>query len=343
MDRLPQLRAICTTATQRRLYVEEGDFTPPVYDGRADNSIPESAVGCPLPSTQNGSAVVLLDEVSEVDQETAQELATFFVECATVRSTLEEIELLAATLTGLHNENTQTVDPDRVAQLRQRMDSISNDIQRKAFALKEMLDSRAKKTAELRSAPDTARALTATLRIYDNQHRYAVVCLAEVMGAYRNQMYAAELAYRAQTERQIKIKYTNVDGSVIDDATAQLLTQQVIERNINSSIFQQSKDVLASIIETRNDIYRIEMSMRSLNQMFSDLAFLVNEQGELLDVILANVRVSESYLERGHRELKRARQYQRRSRKKMIILIVVVVVIILLFVLMGVLGKVIPK
>lgn len=48
---------------------------------------------------------------------------------------------------------------------------------------------------------------------------------------------------------------------------------------MTSYIFQQSKDVLATIIENRNDIYRIEMSMRNLNQIFNDLAFLVYEQG----------------------------------------------------------------
>ncbi|CAJ1044405.1 putative Syntaxin/SNARE domain containing protein, partial [Leishmania shawi] len=92
----------------------------------------------------------------------------------------------------------------------------------------------------------------------------------------------------------------------------------------------QSKEVLASIIETRNDIYRIEQSMRELNQLFNDLALLVNEQGEIMDVILANVQRSIRYVEKGSAELKKGRKYQKKSRKKLICFVVCIGIIVAL-------------
>ncbi|GET90071.1 qa-SNARE protein [Leishmania tarentolae] len=191
-----------------------------------------------------------------------------------------------------HTENMQTVDEVRSRALRGEIDELSRETGNAAKAAKDKLDEMAKNTAKLKSSPDSAQANSAIIRIEENQCMHLVLKLTMAMAAYQRQQCATEAYYKAQTQRQIKIKYTNPDGSAIDDSTAAQLAQQVMENNTSSYIFQQSKEVLASIIETRNDIYRIEQSMRDLNQLFNDLAFLVNEQGELMDVILANVQQS---------------------------------------------------
>ncbi|KAG5474390.1 hypothetical protein LSCM1_03171 [Leishmania martiniquensis] len=162
-----------------------------------------------------------------------------------------------------------------------------------------------KNTAKLKVTPESVQANSAIIRIEENQYMHLVRKLTMTMAEYQRHQSANEAFYKEQTRRQIKIKYTNPDGSAIDDTTAARLAEQVMENNTSSYIFQQSKEVLASIIETRNDIYRIEQSMRDLNQLFNDLAFLVNEQGELMDVILANIQRSTRYVEKSRAEVKR--------------------------------------
>ncbi|CAC9503515.1 Qa-SNARE protein [Leishmania infantum JPCM5] len=216
-----------------------------------------------------------------------------------------------------HTENMQTVDEARSKALRGEIDELSRETGNAAKAAKEKLDAMSKNTAKLKSLPDSVHANSAIIRIEENQYTHLVLKLAMAMAEYQRQQSANEAYYKAQTQRQIKIKYTNPDGSAIDDSTAAQLAEQVMENDTSSYIFQQSKEVLASIIETRNDIYRIEQSMRDLNQLFNDLAFLVNEQGELMDVILANVQQSTRYVEKGRAALKKARRYQKKSRKKL--------------------------
>jgi len=226
----------------------------------------------------------------------------------------------------------QTVDGNQSNLIRDQIAQLSEQVAQTAKAAKEKLDEMRTNTAKLRETPQSVQANSAVVRIQDNQYTHLVMRLTAVMADYQRHQSTNEAFYRAQAQRQIKIKYTNPDGTAIDDATAQQLAQQLMDNNMNSYVFQQSKDVLASIIETRNDIYRIEQSMRDLNQLFNDLAFLVNEQGELLDVILANVQQSISYVEAGRKELKKARKYQKRSRKKMICIVVCLIVVVIIFV-----------
>ncbi|KAG5500477.1 hypothetical protein JKF63_03570 [Porcisia hertigi] len=198
-----------------------------------------------------------------------------------------------------HAENVQTVDPVRSKTLRDEIERLSRESYEKVTSAKDKLDAMSKNTAKLKVTPDSIQANSAVIRIEENQYMHLALKLTMVMTEYQRLQSTSAAFYKKQTQRQIKIKYTNADGSAIDDATAAHLAEQVLENNTSSYIFQQSKEVLASIIETRNDIYRIEQSMRELNQLFSDLAFLVNEQGELMDVILANVQQSIRYVEKG--------------------------------------------
>ena len=234
-----------------------------------------------------------------------------------VRSTIALIERTTEELQQVQEERKgRCMGNSHAEKLSAKTQVLSERISQLAIDAKRGLDAMSKNTATLKETQDSIAANSAIIRIEENQYTHLVLKLTTAMAEYERHQSANEAFYKAQTQRQIKIKYTNPDGSAIDDATAAQLAEQVMENNTTSYIFQQSKDVLASIIETRNDIYRIEQSMRDLNQLFNDLAFLVHEQGELMDVILANIQQSTRYVEKGRAELKKARKYQRSIRRK---------------------------
>ena len=329
MDRLPQLRAAA------------GLGPLPATGLAAAGSPSESAKNYSLPEVP--VSVTFKEPPSEIDQDTMDTLAAFYKDVDDVQGKITTIRTVMNELQQRHTENMQTVDEARSKTLREEIDELSRQTGDAAKAAKDKLDAMSKNTATLKETQDSIAANSAIIRIEENQYTHLVLKLTTAMAEYERHQSANEAFYKAQTQRQIKIKYTNPDGSAIDDATAAQLAEQVMENNTTSYIFQQSKDVLASINETRNDIYRIEQSMRDLNQLFNDLAFLVHEQGELMDVILANIQQSTRYVEKGRAELKKARKYEKKSHKKMICLIVCVVVIIILFVIVGVLAGTIRK
>ena len=94
------------------------------------------------------------------------------------------------------------------------------------------------------------------------------------------------------------IQITHADQNLTDEQT-QEIAQDLIISGANLNLFSQSKDKLAEIIENKNDILRIEQSMKELNQMFIDLAILVNEQGEGLVDIDKNVDRANNVVESG--------------------------------------------
>jgi t-SNARE complex subunit (syntaxin) len=52
----------------------------------------------------------------------------------------------------------------------------------------------------------------------------------------------------------------------------------------------QAREKLHETLEIREDLKKMERSMREPHQIINDLAVLINEQSELMDQILVNVQ-----------------------------------------------------
>ena len=59
----------------------------------------------------------------------------------------------------------------------------------------------------------------------------------------------------------------------------------------------------------------IEKSLRELQQLFVDMAVLVQEQGEMLDSVENNIEKAIDYVSQGRVQLKKANKWQTRNRK----------------------------
>ncbi|KPA85332.1 Qa-SNARE protein [Leptomonas pyrrhocoris] len=294
MDRLQQLRTYAATCV--------GSQAPPPLT---------SYTLTPVSSSKTAAAVVHDNHLPSRNI-----LQLFCRDADDVRRAIDSIYTAMSELERLPVERSLGHRDPHAEKFTTTAKELSRQTSDTAKAAKDKLDAMSKNTAKLKETPDSIAANSAIIRIEENQYTHLVLKLTVAMAEYQRHQAANEAFYKAQTQRQIKIKYTNPDGSAIDDATAAQLAEQVLENNTTSYIFQQSKDVLASIIETRNDIYRIEQSMRDLNQLFNDLAFLVREQDESLDVILVNFQRSSEGVEKGRLELKQARKYKRSIRNK---------------------------
>lgn len=309
------------------------DLRALLNDGAGDGFSPKDGEG--------SHTVTFLEPPNEVDQDTAEVLDAFYEDAQCVHQTICYIEDITEALDKTHAENIACVDTAKSALLRREIAQRSSEVTAQLSNAKGSLEKMAAATAELKRNNESERENSAVVRIQSNFHFYLVRRLNHAMTDYQRRQSINQEKYRVQTARQIKIKFTKPDGSSIDDAMAEQLTVQVLENQVTNEIFQQSKNLLASITETRNDIYRIEQSMRDLHRMFNEMAILVNEQGASLDIISRNLQTCYGYLEKGRRELRRARKYQKKSRKKLYCLIGCAAFLMLL-VLVIVLGFVMP-
>ena len=92
------------------------------------------------------------------------------------------------------------------------------------------------------------------------------------------------------------------------------------------------------IIERESEIRNIEQSVGELNELFRDVAHMVHEQGEQLDIISENVQGVRDDTRGADQELRTAARHQRNTRNKMCCLLLILAVILTIVILAAVLS-----
>ncbi len=87
------------------------------------------------------------------------------------------------------------------------------------------------------------------------------------------------------------------------------------------------------IVERESEIRNIEQSVGELNELFRDVAHMVHEQGQSLDIISENVVQTRDDTQNADQQLRTASRHQKSARGKacclLIILVLVLAVVIL--------------
>ncbi|PWA95467.1 Syntaxin/epimorphin, conserved site-containing protein [Artemisia annua] len=98
----------------------------------------------------------------------------------------------------------------------------------------------------------------------------------------------------------------------------------------------QVVDTLAEIQERHDAVIEVERKLLELQQIFMDLAILVDAQGEMLDNIETNVSSALDHVQSGNKALHNVKTLQKKSRKWMcwtLIILLIVIAIVLVVVL----------
>jgi syntaxin 7 len=107
--------------------------------------------------------------------------------------------------------------------------------------------------------------------------------------------------------------------------------QGLIETQKRQQLMQleNERDFQSALIEEREQgIKQIETSIHEVNQIFIDLATLVNEQSPMIDNIENHIDSAVSNVSRGVVELRQAAEYQKSARTKMCCLVVIILAIV---------------
>ena len=92
------------------------------------------------------------------------------------------------------------------------------------------------------------------------------------------------------------------------------------------------------IIEREGEIRQIEQSVGELNELFRDVAHIVREQGDVLDVIDVNVENTLTDTRGADVELRSASRYQKAARSKACCLLLILAIVLIIVILAVVLG-----
>ena len=92
------------------------------------------------------------------------------------------------------------------------------------------------------------------------------------------------------------------------------------------------------IIEREAEIRQIESSVTELNELFRDVAHIVHEQGEQLDIISDNVQTTRDDTRGADSELRTASRHQQSARNKACCLLLILAVVLIVVILAVVVG-----
>ncbi|KAE9555176.1 hypothetical protein FO519_001600 [Halicephalobus sp. NKZ332] len=88
--------------------------------------------------------------------------------------------------------------------------------------------------------------------------------------------------------------------------------------SVRLQLQQQHKQNLLELRERQQALVSFESDIQQLNDIFTDLARIVHEQGDMVDSIEANVEHATIYVDEGSGNVRQALEYERKARQKKI-------------------------
>lgn len=129
--------------------------------------------------------------------------------------------------------------------------------------------------------------------------------------------------------KQNNVSYLNDTDEQIDEYFQKPVTSRMTQQQL--LLFEEENTKMAEHRE--QEVTKIVKSIVDLNDIFKDLASMVQEQGTVLDRIDYNVEQTQTRVTEGYKQLQKAELYQRKNRKMYCILMLAGITLFMLILL----------
>eukprot|EP00245_Coleochaete_scutata_P005559 TRINITY_DN19218_c1_g1_i1.p1 TRINITY_DN19218_c1_g1~~TRINITY_DN19218_c1_g1_i1.p1 ORF type:complete len:321 (+),score=72.71 TRINITY_DN19218_c1_g1_i1:250-1212(+) len=267
-------------------------------------------------------------------------LHTFFGEVSEIKSRMTSVRQKLNELKQVNEDSKRITKAAAMKVCREKMDAIIAEITRLARDLKQKVEALDRANVENRKVPGcqefsptdrTRMSITGTLKKQ----------LKGMMGDFQDLRQQLQDEYREIIER----RYFTVTGEQADEETIERLAETGESVIFKAAVAQQGRgqilDTFAEIQERHSAIKDVEKQLLELQQIFLDMATLVDAQGELLDNIEVQVHQAVDHIGNANKQLVKAKSLQRSKRKWACIAIVLVLIV--LAILLGILIPIIKN
>ncbi|KAI9208472.1 t-SNARE [Polychytrium aggregatum] len=236
---------------------------------------------------------------------------------ATIKNNIEQIE-------ALHNKALNTISEDQSTQNAKELDKWMDKTNKLAADIRNRLKAMDAKNKKL----SVENPGSSDIRIRINQHSAAAKKFLDVMTEYKDIQKKYQDKYKQRMQRQFLIVKPGATPEevekMMDGDSGPVFAQQIM----HSGQKAEAKKALQDIQDRHHDIQKIEQSIIELQQLFIDMAVLVQAQGEMLNQIEIHVENAKDHTDQGAKALHQAVKLQKKSRKKMCIIIVCLILLI---------------
>ncbi|XP_020599730.1 syntaxin-132-like [Phalaenopsis equestris] len=257
----------------------------------------------------------------------------FFKEVKEVEDLMEKLNINLRKLQEANEETKSITKASAMRAIKKKMQREMDEVGKISRAIKIKLEeidqdnlrNRKKPGCEKGTAVDRSRlSMTVTLKkkLKDSVNDFQIL------------RQTIQDEYRDVIERRVfTVTGTKPNEEMIDQLIETGDSEQIFQKAINEMGRGQVVDTLEEIQERHDVVMEIEKKLIELQQIFTDMALLVESQGELLDNIENQVANAVNHVQSGTEALQIAKTLQKKSRKCMMIAIILLLVIAAIIVL----------
>ncbi|KAF8099031.1 hypothetical protein N665_0254s0032 [Sinapis alba] len=257
-----------------------------------------------------------------------QGLEDFFKKVQDIDKQYEKLNKLLKKLQAAHEESKAVTKAPAMKAIKKKMEKDVDEVGSIARFIKGKLEELDRENLANRQKPGCAkgsgvdRSRTATTLSLKKKFK-------DKMAEFQVLRENIQQEYREVVDRRIyTVTGERADEDTIDELIETGNSEQIFQKAIQEQGRGQVMDTLAEIQERHDAVRDLEKKLLDLQQIFLDMAVLVDAQGEMLDNIESQVSNAVDHVQSGNTALQRAKSLQKSSRKWMCIAIIILLIVV---------------
>ncbi|XXG73996.1 hypothetical protein AAC387_Pa07g2830 [Persea americana] len=239
----------------------------------------------------------------------------FFRQVKVVENQNEKLSKLLKKLQDANEESKNVTNAAAMKAIKQRMEKDIDEVGKVAHLAKSKLDELDRDNLTSRKKPGCGKGSSV-----DRSRMATTVSLKKKLKEKMSEFQALRATIQEEYGEAIETRVFTVTGTRPDEQTLEWLiengnSEQIFQRAVQEQGRGQVVDTLAEIQERHDTVRDLEKKLFELQQIFLDMAVLVEAQGDILDNIESQVSNAVDHVQSGTTALHRARNMQKSYRK----------------------------
>ncbi|CAI9097508.1 OLC1v1033954C1 [Oldenlandia corymbosa var. corymbosa] len=259
-------------------------------------------------------------------------LDNFFKKVQGIEKQFEKLNQLLRKLQDAHEESKAVTKASAMKGIKQRMEKDVDEVGKVTRFIKSKIEELDRENLANRQKPNCGKGSAV-----DRSRSATTVALKkkfkDKMSEFQTLRENIHQEYREVVERRVfTVTGTRADEETIDKMIETGDSEQIFQKAIREQGRGQIMDTLAEIQERHDAVRDLEKKLNDLQQIFLDMAVLVDAQGDMLDNIETQVSNAVDHVQSGNVALQKAKSLQKNSRKWMCFAILILLIIVAIIV-----------
>ncbi|VAH29422.1 unnamed protein product [Triticum turgidum subsp. durum] len=257
-------------------------------------------------------------------------LEDFFKEVKEIEMLLDKMSNIVQKLQEANEESKSATKASAMKAIKGRMEKDIDEVGKIARSIKVKLEQMDRNNLANRKKPGCGKGTSV-----DRSRMSMTIALKKRLKERMNDFQFKSSCYRFLINLNVGTAVTGTKPSdeVIDNLIETGSSEQIFEKAIQGIGRGQIMATVEEIQERHDVVVDIEKKLLELQQIFADMAALVDAQGEILDNIESQVQNAVNHVQTGTEALRSAKSLQKKSRKCMMIAIIMLLIIAVIIVL----------